>query len=126
MTTSITVHADAQYLEVVHRDVLTRAEIEDARAQTARLLAEHGLVRLLIDGRAADVNKLSSLDIFEITSGHTTELPSIGLLRMALLVPEAHAEVARFTETVAQNRGINLRLFYDPDEARTWITGQDA
>ncbi|HET6600136.1 MAG TPA: hypothetical protein VFG60_09245 [Burkholderiaceae bacterium] len=126
MTTSITVHADARYIEVVHRDLLTRTELEDARVQTARLLAENGLVRLLIDGRQADMSAVSHLDVFEFTSGHAAELPSIGLLRMALLVAEAQAEVARFVETVAQNRGVNLRLFFDVNEAQAWITGQDA
>lgn len=125
MATSITVHTDERYVEVVHCEVLTRAELEDARTRSARLLAEHGLVRLLVDGRAADVGTIGSLDIFEFTSGHPTELPSIGRLRMALVVPHEHAEFARFVETVAQNRGVNLRLFFDLSEARAWLAGPD-
>ena len=125
MATSIDVRQDGQYVEVVHRGTLTREELEDARAQTARLLSEHGLMRLLIDGRAADVSSLSNLDVFEFSAGHVSTLPSIGTLRMALVVPDEHAQTARFVETVAQNRGVNLCVFLDADTARGWLTNVD-
>lgn len=61
VVTSINVRLeDGQYVEVVHRGVLTREELEGACARTARLLSDHGLMRLLIDGRGADVGGLST------------------------------------------------------------------
>lgn len=123
MTTSIDVRPDGQYLEVVHRGVLTRDELEAARTEATRLLREHGLLRLMVDGRAADITGLSDVDMFEFAAAHSSALPAVDRLRMALVVPRAHAEVARFAETVAQNRGVNLRIFFDAGSARDWLTG---
>lgn len=126
MPTSLKVFPEERYVEVIHRGPLTLAELEDARVRSAELLSEWGLSRLLVDGRDADISALTGIEAFEFSASHVSVLPSIATLRIAIVTRQEHVEEARFAETVARNRAVNVRVFQDREEACRWLASREA
>ncbi|MCX6640784.1 MAG: hypothetical protein NTW14_09930 [bacterium] len=86
------------------------------------LLREHSTNRLLIDLRLAEL-QFSVADLFN----RPDEYLELGLdrrLRTGLIFRELN-ENRRFLETVCVNRGYNLKVFEDYDQAVQWVTGSD-
>ena len=123
MVTSVRVEDQAKYVEVIHQGAVTLEELEGARREAADQLARHGITRLLIDGRGADISAISDTDTFDFSAAHVSTFKELALLRIALVVHPDHAQLTRFAETVAQNRAVNLRIFFDASSARDWLAG---
>lgn len=121
MSTTIRISEKDQCVEVIHRGSLTVKELEDTRTEVAKLLVESGLTRLLVNSQNADVATLSMADIFNFNATHASALSAIPLLRFALVIATPRFKQPLFSETVARNRGVNLRVFLDPNEARQWL-----
>lgn len=68
----------------------------------------------------ASEEQLSTVKAFQLAA----ELPSLGFgnLKIALVdTSEANVAINKFTETVAINRGINIKAFTDVDAAERWL-----
>jgi len=72
---------------------------------------------LIIEELEGDI---SAADMFTLTE----QLPAIlrGLKVAFIDLKPNHAKENRFGETVARNRGCNIRVFKDVNEAKTWLT----
>lgn len=122
MASSVRVCDKDQRVEVVHHGRLTLVELKDVRAKAAEMLVKENLSRLLVDGRGADLTTLNVVDTYEFSASLDSALPFTGRLRIAVLVAQEQFEKSVFAETVARNRGVNIRMFLDLDEANQWLT----
>ena len=73
---------------------------------------------LLIDIRELTDARMSDVDRYDL--GVLAARDSIGV-PIALVGPESMVDARRFGESVARNRGLNLRVFTDLDEAMAWL-----
>ncbi len=77
--------------------------------------------KVLIDVLALE-GRLTTLDAFKIPSEHFPKLRDHSLItRCAIIDLEEFKHSYRFFETVAVNRGYNLRIFSDTGEAIAWL-----
>jgi hypothetical protein len=67
--------------------------------------------------------RLETWDVYQIASDHNTL--ARGFFRtMAFVDVNAGGELMKFAETVANNRGVPMRLFPTVAEAEAWLAGQ--
>ncbi len=91
--------------------------IEDwltSRKQVVQLHDEHGVEQLLVDVRKQE-SAPSTLDIFDFGSDWPPRI------RTAILVGEKTREDQEFLETVAFNRGKQMRVFDKEADALNWL-----
>ncbi len=88
-----------------------------SRKQVVELHNEHGAEQLLVDARDQD-SAPSTLDIFDFGSDWPPRI------RTAILVGERTKEDVEFLETVAFNRGKQMRVFDNEVDALNWLREQ--
>ncbi len=100
---------------------MTKEEHQSGRDEAIRVLTDDGLGRLLVDARTIDA-RMSAVDDFKFTQEHE----SSGLLsvRIAVIHRADESERFRFIENVAVNRGVDMKVFTDPDQALGWLTAK--
>ena len=91
-------------------------------ASADRLLAEciarkHQL--LLIDWSQLETQKVSTLDRYRLAASTLTL--SQDLAKVATVIPPEMIDPERFGERVAQNRGMNIRVFPEVKAAQLWL-----
>ena len=119
MPHSVEVIEDAEYVKVVFSGEMSKQDHETGRDDAVRALKESGFTRLLVDARPIDA-KMSALDDYEFTREHQST--PIGLVRIAVVYRDEESERFKFIENVSVNRGGNMRIFTNPDEAVDWLT----
>lgn len=97
---------------------MTREEHEKGRDEAIRALAEKGWKRLLVDARLIHA-KMSVLDDFEFTQEHQSTL--LKSIRIAVIHRKDESDRFMFIENVAVNRGAQMKVFTDPEEAIHWL-----
>jgi len=78
---------------------------------------------LLLDLTELSVGPISTLDRYKL--GSSIVLFSKKLRKVATAALPSFIDPDRFGERVARNRGVNVRVFSDPDEARRWLLEKD-
>lgn len=122
MAYSISMSVDDGWIDIRHCGPVTFDEIVAARKEATALMRREGVTRVFVDASNGDVSGLSTVQAFRFNATHGEEFPETWRLRIALLVSrEQYADWA-FFETVARNRGTDLRVFVDANAARTWLT----
>lgn len=104
---------------VTHRGEISLAESRAAQAAVLALAVERGVSRVLIDVTGI-TNDFSAVEIFVVSSG--LERPELPRLRGALLARSDQEPKARLLETVASNRGLDIRSFTERAEALAWLS----
>jgi hypothetical protein len=93
----------------------------DAAAKTSAHCRDRGVFFVLIDVRGMS-GGLDTMETFEV-AGH--EIPQQAdtrkLVRSAILDHPENIKRIRFFETVAINRGLNVKVFDDEDRAIEWL-----
>lgn len=118
MKYSITYQPDDDYVLFEIQAKLDLEDLEAARAEIVATLKEHGCDRLLAD--ASDVeSKRSVLDDYQITSSHASHFPPD--TRHAMLVKASDEDYMQFVENVARNRGVEMNMYIDREEAIDWL-----
>jgi hypothetical protein len=110
-------------VETVYAGALSTVEFKEAVAATADTAAECLCTRFLSDCRELEAGEESpTLDIWALAE-FLAQLPPGTLEREALLLPAAAAagEDIRFYETACRNRGLDVRVFSERDEALAWL-----
>lgn len=97
-------------------------DAEDARRSLidiATAARERGVDKVLIDPRQLEGEMLRLADQHELGA----QLAELGFdgMRIAWMPPPERIEQARFTTTVARNRGLEIRLFADREAAERWL-----
>jgi hypothetical protein len=104
---------------VAHRGQISLAESRAAQAAVFAAIAEHGIMRVLIDVTGI-TNDLSVIDLFVVSSD--LDRPELPRPRGALVARQDQRDQARFLETVAANRGLNIASFTERDKAEAWLS----
>jgi hypothetical protein len=117
-------------LEIVERDGYVVAVLRGTRspqtllaaaAETLAHCAAAGFDRLLIDVRAMR-GRLDTFETFDIAGRQIPAQEGIrGIVRAAVLDRSENLARIGFFETVAVNRGLNLRAFDDEERALGWL-----
>lgn len=84
------------------------------------LCREHHCRRVLIDDRNV-VYTASIISIFDLAKYYVEMGVPRCINRAAVVVNPVYEETNSFFETVVRNRGVNLRIFYDYEEAEVWL-----
>jgi hypothetical protein len=122
-------------LEVLEKDgfvaavlggVRTPETLMEAASRVTAFCRARGIARVLIDLRPMS-GGLDTLETYEV-AGH--ELPKQRnvrrFLRSAILDHPENIERIRFFETVAVNRGLNVRVFADEENAVEWLVADSS
>ncbi|HUG03930.1 MAG TPA: hypothetical protein VML92_05850 [Steroidobacteraceae bacterium] len=119
MSYEMTVTEKPGYLHVVLTGQNTLENVELYLKQLTRESATRGFTRVLIEEKLTG-RRLETWDVYQIASQG-----SIGgsgqYEALAYVDHNAHGDLMRFAETVANNRGIPLNVFTTVQEAAAWL-----
>jgi hypothetical protein len=120
------IRAEGGILEVVASGKFTLEKAQHAFVEMLDAVALHGTAKVRFDGREI-VGNPKTIERFLYGEFAATTVAAYGtrgvaratqfayVLRPPVLDPE------RFGETVAVNRGMNVKVFEDPEEALRWL-----
>jgi hypothetical protein len=112
---------DFDVVETIYSGTVTAADVDRGVAETGVVAAANLCNRFLVDCRDQEPGG-SALDIFALAE-YLCSLPVGTIEREAILPPQsaAGAQELEFFETACRNRGLEVRLFADRDEALEWL-----
>ena len=100
--------------------IRTLEAVQEATVEVFDSALANGLSRVLVDVRAFE-GRLGVLDIYLLVTQLFQSLRGKGI-KKAAIVDRPHSAMREwFLETVAVNRGFNLRMFSEVEEARQWL-----
>ena len=106
------------YVCLTYSDDVSVNEAERGREKAVDKIKSIKHKRLLVDIRCI-TSKLKISELYSFSSSHPGILP-IGI-KVALLVRFDDMKRGKFAENIAFNRGINLRIFNEKNEALKWL-----
>ncbi len=109
---------DIDCIELIVEGVFNMARLKQIALEVAKLSGESGCQRILNDMSRATIE-------VSLTEAYSSpqQMDESGICRStrrALVVPPDF-DLARFLETVTRNRGHNLKVFTERDEALNWL-----
>ena len=116
MSYEILIKQSEAYVILKHWGEINNQELSDGRNEALKKIDAFGYRNLLVD--VQDVIPTSLIDAFTFTTSHVEVLPEY--LKIALL-SRKDDQVAIFAEAIAQNRGINMRMFHEKNAAVVWL-----
>ena len=120
MSYEIDMDKEYDFLHVRVRGVRTRENVSAMARDILDACLEHRCTKVLIDVRALE-GWLSTLEAYDVPSTDFSDLRGRGLQKAAIVDRERPGETHRFFETVARNRGFNVRIFENTDRAVEWL-----
>jgi hypothetical protein len=122
MAVSVAYSEEAGVVDMVFEGTLGAAEIDDALTRAGVTAAENLTNRFLVDCRDMPAGG-SAFDVLALAEVMASFPPGL-IEREAILLPEdtAAAEEMEFFETACRNRGLDVRVFRERDEALAWLT----
>jgi hypothetical protein len=118
--------AEGGLLEVVATGRFTLEKAKRAFVEMLDAVALHGTGKVHLDGRTV-VGNPKTIERFlysEFAADTIAAYASRGVARntqFAYVLKPPVLDPERFGETVAVNRGVNVKVFEDPEEARRWL-----
>jgi len=119
MPVNIKIIHTKDFVKTTTTGVLDFEASQQAIVEIAARIRQPGEFNVLVDNRQAE-SLLSIGDLYELgkaLAGHRALVRS----RVALLVPPQELRQALFFEDVAANRGVNIKVFADFEQAITWL-----
>ena len=110
---------DSECVSLTFTGIVTEEQRYEARDEVDAALSTTGWNKLLVDATGITRDAMSLVDDYKYTSEHPFTHP-IGTCIAVLHRPEEKDRYS-FIEDVARNRGSDLRIFSDGDEARKWL-----
>lgn len=122
MAVTVRYDEEAGVIEMVYTGATAPAEIDAAVTEAGALGAEMLTNRYLVDCREMQAGG-SAFDALALAEFLASVPPGV-IEREAVLLPRdaAAAEELAFFETACRNRGLDVRVFHDRDEALPWLT----
>lgn len=119
MPWNVVAHPELPVVETIYAGNMTGDDVAMAAAETLKIAAGLGRNRLFADCSTLDGGH-SIFDLFAISE--ETNLGALGL-REAILQPAlaSSLEMVKFWETACMNRGVQVRIFTERDEAMRWL-----
>ena len=120
MTYRVTVEQYPTYLHIIGTGSNTAANARQFLFDAYRAAVERNCSSILVDmrfsGPSLDLGSIYS--VIAERSGDGSNLDRIAYVEAN---PNHRFEAAEFAELVAQNRGVNVRLFQNVDDAARWL-----
>lgn len=126
MSNSVTYNQEDGFIRIEIQGKMDKALVKKLASLTARIAREHDCYLILSDAREA-TSALSTLDIYDLPRIIVQILTETGLevhKFKRVLVVSNDVDDFTFFETVSRNRGQNVTLFRNIDEARSWLLGK--
>lgn len=121
MTYELSVEAKDGVLRVVAAGPRTLESILAISREVLQACAELRIGSVLADIRPLE-GHLSTLGAYQLGAHRFTEMREERVVsRLAILDREELADRHAFLETVTANRGMQIRVFYDPEDALAWL-----
>ena len=122
MAFSIAYVEEVGVVEMVFRGTVTPADVDAAMTEAGTVGAENLSNRFLVDSREMPAGG-SAFDVLALAE-LLAALPPGVIDREAVLLSDdaAAADQMEFFETACRNRGLDVRVFHDRDEALGWLT----
>ena len=122
MAFSIAYVEEVGVVEMVFRGTVTPADVDAAMTEAGTVGAENLSNRFLVDSREMPAGG-SAFDVLALAE-LLAALPPGVIDREAVLLSDdaAAADQMEFFETACRNRGLDVRVFQDRDEALGWLT----
>jgi hypothetical protein len=117
---ALAIEARDGYLFVVARGVRSRATVTEMTMEVFEVAIEHRVSKVLIDVRELE-GRLGILDSYLLVTDVFQKLRGQGVCKAAIVDRQVSSFRGWFLETVALNRGFNLRMFADQKEALEWL-----
>jgi hypothetical protein len=109
------------FAAAILRGVRTPETLLAAAAQATAFCDERNISRILIDLRGMS-GGLDTLETYDVAGRELPRQKAVRrVLRSAILDRPENIERIRFFETVAVNRGLNVRVFADEAPAIEWL-----
>lgn len=118
MEFTITKVIEHKYLLLTMTGDANLEQLIQAQSEIESTLADLGWNRLLVD-ISQMTSKLSITQDYEFTKSFAPTIP--GKRKTATITSPDMVEDFHFHENVAQNRGINLKVFADRQQALDWL-----
>ena len=122
MPFNIQVKKDQGYIQVEQFGDWAVSEGEEIRQQVFELVAREAILNIVLDVRGM-TGDVSTMDLFKATVEHASYNTQIPKPRTAMIVRPDQKENAKFIEDVALNRGMQIKVFIDRNEALGWLSG---
>ena len=88
--------------------------------QLFEAMKEHQKEKILIDVRGLE-GRLRIMDSYRVVTGEFPKLRGKGIAKAAIVDRPRSGRMYWFLETVARNRGFNLRIFEAIEQAKAWL-----
>ncbi len=119
MPVNVKVINTKDFIKTTATGILDFAASKQAILDIASRIKSPGEYEVLMDTREAEA-VLSVTDLYRLGEALSNH-PSLCQSKICLLTPREERENADFLETVAVNRGVQIRAFTDFEQAMTWL-----
>ena len=120
MEWDIVIHDDPKYAEVITRGLADKdSSLNMAQTIISEMKAKK-IKKILIDHRNLENVAGSILDIYERPKLLKDSGVELGT-KIALVIKPEHSEHFKFFETVCLNQGFLISIFFDKEEAISWL-----
>lgn len=113
-----------KHADVLHVKSVGIRTIETVLAMSGDIMhacAQQGTVKVLVDVRALE-GRLPTIDAYQVPNSLFSEIRDREIIQKCAIVDLKEFENSyRFFENVAVNRGYNLRIFSDVNDAIKWL-----
>lgn len=106
-------------IQITSAGLVTEEDLHKSRRSVSKICREQNLRDILVDARA--ITSLPSITPLFQHGVHLNEHDILRPARFAVVVSDTSRKEAHFIETVATNRGANLRNFECRDQALAWL-----
>lgn len=121
MSYDMKVIREDDYLHVIVTGDNTPEDVAGYMGRIPQVCAEHGCSRVLIEENLRGP-PFDTVDIFDIVSAASTDAaPAIRQVAFVDTNPQRDFSALEFGETVAVNRGANVKVFHDVPAAVEWL-----
>jgi len=115
---------EGDYLHVVVTGDNTPADVAGYLDQIRKTCVEHDLSKVLIEENLTGP-PVETVDVYDVVSASSVGVaPAIRSIAFVDMNPEHNFASMEFAETVAVNRGVNVKVFRDVPSAAEWIRKQ--
>ena len=119
MPVNVKVINTKDFIKTTATGVLDFAASKQAILDIASQIKQPGEYEVLMDTRESEA-ALSITDLYQLGEALSNH-PSLRRSSIAILGPKQEAEKMAFFETVAINRGANIKAFTDFEQAISWL-----
>jgi hypothetical protein len=117
---TLSIEAKNSHLFADVSGIRTRESVMAVTIEVFDAAIANGLSRVLVDVRAYE-GRLGVLEVYLLVTELFQKLRGKGIKQAAIVDRPQSATREWFLETVAVNRGFNLRIFTEVEEARKWL-----